>query len=134
MARRLHGSRIGILGGAVAVALTMSLPTAAHAGFFEQFFGGPQRSSQPSYGYDNPDAPRGNEPFMIQPRARVVRKAVDDKPVLQKTTDLIHDKTLRQGDAVMTKTGIKIFTGRETATHSMAEFTPLDNARRVHPA
>ncbi len=114
----------GLVGGA-------SAP--AHAGFFDQLFGGGQRQDAPQYNEPQAlDAPAA--PSFAQPRHTVKRVAADDKPVLQKTTDLMHDRTLQPGDAVMMKNGIHIYTGREGAVHDRDQFSSLDEASRLSPA
>lgn len=50
------------------------------------------------------------------------------KPKLQKTTGLMDDRTLRSGDAVMTKEGLRIFTGEQAAHHEKDEFVALRDA------
>lgn len=123
------------LAGASALAFGLGLamlPGTAQAGFFEQLFGGaptaaPQVAPAPSYQYDEPgfmqDAP-------VRPRAK--RKVVDAKPKLQKPTDLMHDATLQNGDAVMTKGGIKIYMGDDaTGHHAKSDFEPLGDVDGV---
>lgn len=119
-ARVLVGSCLVALGAAFA-------PATAQAGFFDQLFGAPPPPSQPTYQYDAAPMPLPLEPREHRHRAKKVY--VDEKPVLQKPTDIMHDKTLRPGDAVMTKTGIHIYDGHESGTHHPDDFVPLDEAR-----
>ena len=120
------------LAGASALAFGLglsTLPGTAHAGFFEQLFGGapepsPQAAPTPSYQYDQPsyfqDAP-------VRHRAKP-KAVVDAKPKLQKPTDLMHDATLQNGDAVMTKGGLQVYTGEDGGSrHSKADFVALDD-------
>jgi hypothetical protein len=44
---------------------------------------------------------------------------------------LLNDRTLRPGDAVVTRDGIRIFEGPVSAHHRLAEFAPLGQARDV---
>lgn len=44
---------------------------------------------------------------------------------------LMHDKTLRPGDAVMTPNGIRIFEGPVAARHGPNDFAPLAAAKNV---
>ena len=126
--------RFGLAGVSAALALGL-FTTSAQAGFFEQLFGGGQPAqAQPSYGSDASVLPQSNEPFVQLHRRHVTRKVVDTKPALQKPTDIDHDKTLRAGDAVMTKSGIEIYTGHDSGSHRKPEFTSLDNARRIKPS
>jgi hypothetical protein len=129
-------SRVCLIGGSV-VAMFASIvaPGTAQAGFFDQLFGG-AAPAEPSYTAAPPQQQQfdsRSEPFVVPHRRVVKHIVVDDKPVLQKTTDLMHDKTLRPGDAVMMKTGIHVFTGHETSTHRTADFAKLDDARRMKP-
>lgn len=101
---------------------------AAHAGFLEQLFGiapqeAPQVSPSPSYGND---APRYEQQAPVRHHAK--RKLfVNEKPKLQKPTDLMHDATLQTGDAVMLKGGIQVYTGDDgESRHSKSDFASLD--------
>lgn len=119
------------LAGASTIAFGLGLailPSTASAGFLEQLFGGspepaPQVAPAPSYQYD---APRFFQDAPVRPRAK--RKVVvDNKPKLQKPTDLMHDVTLQNGDAVMTKSGLQVYTGEDgNSRHSKADFVTLD--------
>ena len=134
MAQNIRSRRIGLLGASLISASAMiGVPASAQAGFFDQLFGG-SASPEPSVQANEPQLDVPSQPMVLQRRHAVKKVAVDDKPVLQKTTDLMHDKTLLPGDAVMMKTGIKIYTGRDSVTHRRADFTSLDNARQVSPA
>ena len=96
---------------AMAAALAM-VPGPANAGFFEDLFGAhstPQ--APPSFG---DDALVGGDGLQAPREIHRHRKHVamrDDKPVLQKVTDIWHDQTLRDGDAVMMKDGLHVYTG-----------------------
>ena len=52
-----------------------------------------------------------------------------DSPKLQQTTRLMDDRTLRAGDAVMTKDGLRIFTGEEADHRKASDFIPLRAAK-----
>ena len=55
---------------------------------------------------------------------------VDEKPKLQKPTDLMHDATLQNGDAVMMKGGLHVYTGEDGGSrHSKADFAALDDVK-----
>ena len=43
--------------------------------------------------------------------------------------DVNKDPTLRAGDVVATKDGMKVFRGSPSDTHKAADFSPLENAR-----
>jgi hypothetical protein len=118
-------SRIHAGGLAVAIFATVAMPAAAQAGFFDQLFGGGQ--AQP-FGYQtSPFGDWGAPP--IRRRAHHVRAVVEEKLVRQTPTDLMHDQTLRYGDAVMMKSGIAIFTGERSSSHDREDFSPLQDAR-----
>ena len=105
---------------------------ASAANFFEQLFGGgtPSSSYQPHVDIPSPDfiAPLNplHEPSVAHRRRHLAAFSLE--PVRQKTTDLMHDRTLRPGDAVVTKSGIEVYAGAETARHSMSQFVSLDDA------
>ena len=109
-----------------------AMPAPAHAGFFEQLFGiapqaAPQAAPVPAYGYD---APQSYESAPVH--RHIKHKVVDEKPKLQKPTDLMHDATLQTGDAIMMKSGLKIYVGSDgDGVHDKADFRPLDAVRGV---
>ena len=132
VAKKLVGRRstvvlaIGVLAG-LAVA-----PSGAQAGFLDQLFGvfqAPVPAAPPSYDYGRAPStlPSHYEHRHVRKRVAVV----SDKPVLQKTTALMEDRTLRQGDAVMLKDGLHVYAGPEASTHDRDQFVPLDQARHV---
>ena len=104
---------------------------------FDQLFGGGaetqapvQQPATPGYSFDQP----GLGESQLPQRHRVVKKkvaAVDTTPKLQKTTDLMSDKTLRPGDAVMMKSGVHIFVGDRDEHHDASEFVALDARKHV---
>jgi hypothetical protein len=121
---RMHGS-----GLAAAVLALLVLPAQAQAGFFDQLFGA---QPEPYYGYPPPFSQRNGAPIRHRShRARAA--AVEEKPVRQTPTDLMHDATLRYGDAVMMGSGIAIFTGRRGASHDREDFSPLQEAKHMRP-
>ena len=118
------------------VAGTFGFASDAQAGFFEDLFG--SSASAP--------VQTASEPGVVarshanRPRRRVAHRdpkpdralKVAASPVLQRTTDIFLDKTLRAGDAVMTKDGIRIYAGdKSSSSHEASDFVPLANARRV---
>ncbi len=130
---------------------SLAVPCSAHAGFFEQLFGAPPSPPAPTYSYERPSTldlapalPRVSRhalapsPFAHRLTRRVaardIRPKANGAPVLQKTTDLMSDKTLRAGDAVMMKDGIHIYDGRESAKHNIRQFVALDEAQDVKSA
>ena len=127
--------KLGPFAGASIIAFGLGLamvPGSAQAGFLDQLFGGtpvaaPQVAAAPSYQYDEPSFMR-DAPI----RPHVKRKVADAKPKLQKPTDLMHDATLQNGDAVMTKGGIQIYMGDDaTGHHAKSDFEPLGDVDGV---
>ena len=117
---------IGVLAGLA------TAPTGAQAGFFDQLFGvfqAPAPAAQPSYSYDR--AQRNVSGSFAARRAHKRVAIVSDKPVLQKTTGLMEDKTLRRGDAVMMKDGLHVYAGSASSTHDDEDFVALDDARHI---
>lgn len=128
----------------VCVAALAGAPATAQAGFFDQLFGvaptpAPAPAPAPSVQYGVPagsvaPAPRASgraEHHADSHRARKRMVARETKPVRQEPTDLMHDKTLRPGDAVMMKNGVHVYAGPETSRHHESQFLPLDNARHL---
>ena len=124
---------------AIALAAGTALaPASAHAGFFDQLFGGgtpapePQQVQPDGGGYSYDQLNQGYTAIPSRPRAAKKRVAsVDRKPVLQKTTDIMSDNTLRPGDAVMMKSGVHIFAGDSDSHHDKSDFVALDTAHHV---
>ena len=123
---------------AAALAGTASFaPATAHAGFLDELFGAapqqaPIQQPAPDQGFSY-GQPTFGEPLAQhrQHKAKKVVVAVDKTPKLQMTTDLMSDKTLRPGDAVMMKSGVHIFVGERDTHHGSDDFVALDEAHRV---
>ena len=115
-------ARVAAIGG---LGLGMvAMPASAHAGFFEQLFGlQPPAVEQPT---------TAQPEYLAPPRVhRPARKRVAVETIgsgKQTPTDLMHDKTLRQGDAVMMKDGMHVYAGSSRASHQADDFVPLDQA------
>ena len=124
---------------AIAFAAAAALaPASAHAGFLDQLFGGgsseptqPQISPESGSGYSYDQLDQNYQPIQRKPRIKKHVAAATDKPVLQKTTDIMSDSTLRPGDAVMMKSGLHIFKGESDSHHGSRDFVALDTARHV---
>lgn len=112
---------------AVAAVLSMTLPA---AGFFD-FFGTQQPEPQPYYYNQSPQYGGWGRPHhhYAPHRPHHAKARVDEKIARQTPTDLMHDATLRYGDAIMTKSGISIFTGTRKASHDRNDFSPLQDVR-----
>ena len=118
-------------------------PGTAQAGFLDQLFGSPAPApAAPTYSYEQPSAPSEfytprvrsyRHSLAVPVRRHEAKKVVAardlEKPVLQQTTDLMSDKTLRPGDAVMMKDGLHVYDGRESAKHRAAQFVAIDAAK-----
>ena len=122
MRKRLKASAAAaVLGGLFA-------PGSAHAGFFEQLFGiqapAPQTAPESSYGYET--APR-----LPRVHRRKHLASVENRTGRQTPTDIMHDTTLRPGDAVMMKTGIRVYEGDRALHHDSDDFVALDDSAVV---
>lgn len=54
-------------------------------------------------------------------------------PLLQRVTDLMSDETLRNGDAVMTQDGLRIFVGSEGSHHDPDDFIKVSETEGLSP-
>ena len=132
---RVSGRQAALsLAAMFAIALT---PATAHAGFFDQLFGGGMAPQQPieapaQSGYSqDPTGLNSYRPARtvhVKKKVVVVAATVAKTPLLQKTTDLMSDKTLRTGDAVMMKTGVQIYDGPQQSRHDADQFVALGDA------
>ncbi len=137
MAAQMRSSSFLLLAFAASFSLA---PAVAQAGFFESLFGLTPAAPVQAPGAAQP-APaeagsyrRARRRVEIEPRERrhhehrTVAAAAPRAPAgpkLQRTTGLMDDRTLRAGDAVMTRDGLRIFTGAEADHHVVADFVPL---------
>ena len=114
-------------------------PGTARAGFLEDLFGGGVPSAPATQSAPAPEAGPATSPDFGLPipmhrehrRPKKKVAAAATTPVLQKTTALMDDKTLRPGDAVMMKTGVHVYTGPEASHHDVSQFVALDSARHL---
>jgi hypothetical protein len=122
--------RLALL-SSLAAALAVA-PSAANAGFFESLFGGSPFFQRP-------------QPFVVQPYGQVPpprhkpRAVEAEKPTPAeiaaiRATTLMTDKTLRDGDVVMTAQGIRIFEGPPGSRHTADDFIRIDQDRRLPKA
>lgn len=151
LARRRPAQRI-VCAAAVGLTALTALTPPASAGFLDFLFKLPSPSAV------EPQSP-SVQPYAVQAPVtalRIVRPAAHRKaPVLRvnvsivqaevgKTKSdpccksgedpvayLLHDATLRPGDAVMTRDGIRIFQGPVSSHHVWADFAPLATATHV---
>ena len=113
---------VAATGFVTAVAL---VPAPAQAGFFEQLFGLQPAPVAPQPTYAQPDAGYVQQRAPRPARRRFVETIGSGK---QTPTDLMHDKTLRQGDAVMMKDGLHVYAGGSRGSHEADDFLPLDQS------
>lgn len=131
---RAHRGGCAVLGASMLAALFAPMP--AHAGFLDFLF-------DPKAPIWNPFAPEP-EKARPAPRAAPVRKkkpaqsATRTLRLVEKSRpsglplasrDLMDDKSLRGGDAVMTPNGIRIFTGPAGPRHRPENFVKLDEIK-----
>ena len=125
---------------AVAPALCICLLVSATPVRAQDFFGGLLRlfslpvAPIPTYQpYDYRNAPDFKRPVIRRRPKPVVSSEPPKMPPVPKApgevsnpvTDLLSDSTLRRGDMVMFPDGLRVFTGREEAQHTLADFEPL---------
>jgi hypothetical protein len=130
-------NRRGVAIAAVTVALGISFPSIAHAGFFDFLFGQPERPAvRPYEGYfggmsghwgaDPGFRRRADRGFhrhghkLMGRRKLLVASSHPVGPI--PPTDLMDDESLRYGDAVVTPTGIRIFIGSSGDHHAPEDF------------
>lgn len=93
--------------------------------FREQFGIGAEPQAAPSY-----DLPE-DRPIIVRPRrSRVVARRPEAKIAVGPVApvSIYEDRTLKRGDAVMTKTGVRVFVGGHGAPYTEADFAALPDA------
>lgn len=130
--------KTNILGFAASAALALALPVnTAEAGFFDFLF-------QPLLPPAVQPAPLPGDPvFRLRHKAKPVNlhqvKPAADKMRLAKgafgpplpAPGLMDDDSLREGDAVMTQSGIRVFTGASGRRHRAEDFASLSDLRSL---
>jgi hypothetical protein len=127
--------RLIMAAAAALLALILALPGSAQAGFFDELFG--QLFRPPVYQSYRAYPPRGATPG-YRPRwhhfghkagrnvATHKRTIVVERPEKaverQEPVDIMEDKSLRRGDAVMTVAGIRVFVGDSGDRHDPEDF------------
>ena len=136
----MRSTLFSVLAGVSALTL---MPLSADAGFFENLFGASDSQSQAPAADSQGPMTGGKRRADVTGRAHTRRihqakatsdknsGATSDKPVLQSTTGLLEDPSLRDGDAVMTKKGIRIFNGKAGLHHQVEQFLPLQRANHL---
>jgi len=133
----LFRARVAVM---IACAGLLPLNAAQAQGLFDFLFS-PRPAPSPTYFPPSyfPSGPRPMPPLphMSAPRQRqrqVIRKIPSspvtanhiqaERPDMQRS-DIMTDRTLRGGDAVMTRKGLRIFAGGPTSRHRPEDFAPL---------
>ena len=132
-----HAARCAAIG--LIVAGTCGLASEAQADFFGDLFGlsapAPvQPAPETNVGaraHGNRQRPVRQRVAHRHPKSEKASKVAANLTV-QRTTDIFADKTLRPGDAVMTKDGIRIYAGdTSSSSHEASDFVPLADAHHV---
>lgn len=135
-------------------------PQPAQAGFFEMLFGGGQAPAPaappafdlpaPRFRVVRPPQNRGFKPVRkakpvilregapgLQEAAQsgkprpIRRIKLSEKDANSPLGPFLNDPTLRRGDVVVTREGLKVFDGGFSSLHSASSFRPLPNARHL---
>ena len=118
---------------AAAAGLALTVPfSAANAGFFDFLFAPqPAQTAAPVY------RPAPHFHYHYQPKRKVVSrhaKFADDRthpsPV-RLVSSFMDDDSLKDGDVVMTRDGIRIFTGASGAHHTSDDFAKISEFRHL---
>ena len=103
----------------------------AHAGLFDLLFG--QQPAPPVYVQPpSADTYLETRPFerMRRQTRRVEAAPKEDHAAIKeaaKSTDIMHDRTLKPGDAVMTTNGVRVFDGEKSSRHDSDDFVKLSD-------
>lgn len=132
-----HARIPAIAAGALAMPLN-----AAHAGFFDFLFGPPPVAQSPAPGYPGAIAPRlRGDHFRQRKNKAVLLHHPKNVTMLEKAgkprkglphaspAGLMDDDSLKDGDAVMTQRGIRIFTGDSGRHHKPEDFARLSEIK-----
>lgn len=118
---------------AATAGLALTVPfNAANAGFFDFLFAPqPAQTAVPIY------RPAPHFHYHHQPKRKVVSrhaKFADDRThpsPARVVSSFMDDDSLKDGDVVMTKDGIRIFTGASGAHHSSDDFTKISEFKHL---
>jgi len=122
--------RLPLAAAIVLLAQILAFPGSAQAGFLEDFFGSlfqpPAYSRQPAWGArgfrQRAHSFRHKPGHKSAARKRIIAAAKPDTVGPQEPVDIMADKTLREGDAVMTQWGIRVFVGPSGDRHDPEDF------------
>lgn len=116
------------------LALTLVFPGSAQAGFLDDLFGSLFQPPPAYRGYrDSPAWGTGGFRHRAHPwkqkagqrrgvRKKIIAAAKPETAGPQEPVDIMADKSLRKGDAVMTHSGIRIFVGQSGDRHEPEDF------------
>ena len=144
VARNGRGLAVAVV--TVGLVQSMAFPSLAHAGFFDFLFGQQPSQSRPVRPYEGffggmPGRWGADPGFRRRTASSFHRHAqklsarrkmvvADHHPVGPvPPTDLMDDESLRHGDAVMTASGIRIFTGDSGDHHEPQDFRKLSEIK-----
>ncbi len=133
-----------LLCGLPSAVLLAGFAAPAHAGFFDLFMQGQPQSRPEIQQPMEESAPRDFSPYetyaprhSAPPRRHVVilHKNAQEKPETfkGKSADIMNDETLRDGDAVMTEKGLRIFAGSAASEHRAKDFASLEEIKGLTP-
>lgn len=132
--------KTSILGFAASAALALTLPaTPAEAGFFDFLF-----QPQPAPAFPSP-GPLPGDPNYVHLRRKAKPISLHRaKPAAEKLRvakgsfgpplpgpGLMDDDSLREGDAVMTQSGIRVFMGGSSRRHRAEDFASLSDIKSI---
>lgn len=100
--------------------------------FFSSIFGGGQQPRQEVYVPAEPQSYRRtvSRPLTVRLRRPKVHQ-VAQLPTSPGKVSIFQDKTLRRGDAVMTRHGVRIFAGSSNWPYQDADFVAIADAGRM---
>jgi hypothetical protein len=137
-----NGRGVAVAVVMVGLVQTIAFPSIARAGFFDFLFGPFQsRAVRPHEAYPgqwgaNPSFRRHadrrfhrHEHKLTARRKLTVADETDHRVGPQAPVDLMDDDSLRRGDAVMTASGIRIFTGDSGTPHELRDFRKLSEIK-----
>lgn len=105
--------------------------------FFSAIFGGAPRPAPPVVTLDErPPAmvrarPLRRGPLVVRLHPAKPRFALAEAPGKVGRVSIFEDRTLRRGDAVMMRGGVRVFAGSASWPYRPADFVSLDDARQL---
>lgn len=125
-----------------AVVSLISFSGTAQAGFFDFLFGPPPQAAPPYMAYPPQSRRREARPFHKHSHKIAVHTAAKHQRLAaaeiegpkvgpQKPVDLMDDKSLQRGDAVVTQAGIRIFDGSYGDHHRPEDFRKISEIKKL---